>query len=87
MFKKPLHDLKTSGKSHTQNTDPILTSNPAPLKSSERRKLRQRVVDSYQLDLASPGNLDIADVLVPEGILMAKFSTHHDDHGVSDLPR
>ncbi|CAL1697893.1 unnamed protein product [Somion occarium] len=47
MFKKPLADLKTS----------------APLRSSDRRKLKQRVVETYSL---SP---EVGDLLVPEGLL------------------
>jgi translation initiation factor 2D len=61
MFKKPLSNLKTS----------------APLRSSDRRKLRQRVVAAFQL---SP---EEGDNLVPEGILSVKFSTYSDEPGVS----
>ncbi|KAF7331157.1 Eukaryotic translation initiation factor SUI1 family protein [Mycena sanguinolenta] len=59
MFKKPLSTLKTS----------------APLRSSDRRKLKQRVVSSYGI---SPED---GDVLVPEGILSAKFNTHLSESG------
>ncbi|RPD60842.1 eukaryotic translation initiation factor SUI1 family protein [Lentinus tigrinus ALCF2SS1-6] len=61
MFKKPLADLKTS----------------APLRSSDRRKLRQRVLQSY---LALPP--EEGDGLVPDGLQSQKFSTHLDDPGV-----
>ncbi|KAF5359004.1 hypothetical protein D9758_004879 [Tetrapyrgos nigripes] len=63
MFKKPLHNLKTS----------------APLRGSDRRKLKQRVVNSFSL------STEDADILVPEGILSVKFSTHLDDPGVAYL--
>ncbi|KAJ6476284.1 eukaryotic translation initiation factor SUI1 family protein [Mycena sanguinolenta] len=59
MFKKPLSTLKTS----------------APLRSSDRRKLKQRVVSSYGI------SLEDGDVLVPEGILSAKFNTHLSEPG------
>ncbi|KDR74004.1 hypothetical protein GALMADRAFT_250730 [Galerina marginata CBS 339.88] len=61
MFKKPLNNLKTS----------------APLRSSDRRKLKQRVVDLYGL------TSEEGDVLVPDGILSVKFSTHIDEPGVA----
>ncbi|KAJ7041154.1 eukaryotic translation initiation factor SUI1 family protein [Mycena alexandri] len=63
MFKKPLSTLKTS----------------APLRSSDRRKLKQRVISSFEL---SPED---GDVLVPEGILSVKFSTHLNEPGVAYL--
>ncbi|KAF9040071.1 eukaryotic translation initiation factor SUI1 family protein [Panaeolus papilionaceus] len=61
MFKKPLSNIKTS----------------APLRSSDRRKLKQRVVTAYQI---SPED---GDLLVPDGIMSTKFSTHVDEHGVA----
>ncbi|KAF9256200.1 eukaryotic translation initiation factor SUI1 family protein [Marasmius fiardii PR-910] len=63
MFKKPLGNLKTS----------------APLRNSDRKKLKQRVVSSFSIQ-----NED-ADVLVPEGILSVKFSTHLNERGVAYL--
>ncbi|KAH9477154.1 Eukaryotic translation initiation factor 2D [Psilocybe cubensis] len=63
MFKKPLSNLKTS----------------APLRSSDRRKLKQRAITSYSL---TP---EEGDVLVPDGILSVKFSTHVDEPGVAYL--
>ena len=60
MFKKPLGNLKTS----------------APLRSSDRRKLKQRVVAAYNL------TSEDGDLLVPDGIQSVKFSTHLDEHGV-----
>ncbi|KAJ7717576.1 eukaryotic translation initiation factor SUI1 family protein [Mycena metata] len=63
MFKKPLSTLKTS----------------APLRSSDRRKLKQRVISSFGL---SPED---GDVLVPEGILSVKFSTHLNEPGIAYL--
>ncbi|KAF8904712.1 hypothetical protein CPB84DRAFT_1814350 [Gymnopilus junonius] len=63
MFKKPLSNLKTS----------------APLRSSDRRKLKQRVVASYAL---TP---EEGDLLVPDGILSVKFLTHVNEPGVAYL--
>ena len=60
------------------------TLSPAPLKSSERRKLRQKVVEKYSI---TP---EIGDLLVPEGLQSQKFSTHVNEHGVrfnTTLPR
>ncbi|THH17973.1 hypothetical protein EUX98_g9030 [Antrodiella citrinella] len=59
MFKKPLSDLKTS----------------APLRSSDRRKLKQRIIDTHAL---TP---EIGELLVPDGLLAQKFSTHLDEPG------
>ena len=61
MFKKPLANLKSS----------------TPLRSSDRRKLKQRVLAAYSLP-AEDG-----DFLVPDGILTAKFTNHLDLQGVS----
>jgi len=60
MFKKPLSDLKTS----------------APLRSSHRKNLRQRVITTFKL---TPEN---GDNLVPEGVLSIKFSTYNNEPGV-----
>jgi len=60
MFKKPLGNLKTS----------------APLRSSDRRKLKQRIVEVYKL------TLEEGDALVPDGILSVKFITHVESPGV-----
>ncbi|TBU43036.1 eukaryotic translation initiation factor SUI1 family protein [Dichomitus squalens] len=64
MFKKPLAELKTS----------------APLRGSDRRKLRQRVLQSYPNLPPEEG-----DALVPDGLQSQKFSTHLDDPGVAYL--
>ncbi|KAI0742631.1 eukaryotic translation initiation factor SUI1 family protein [Daedaleopsis nitida] len=64
MFKKPVADLKTS----------------APLRSSERRKLKQRVLQSYPTLPPDEG-----DALVPDGLLSQKFSTHLDEPGIAYL--
>ncbi|PPQ69576.1 hypothetical protein CVT24_001376 [Panaeolus cyanescens] len=61
MFKKPLNNIKTS----------------APLRSSDRRKLKQRVMAAYQV------SSEDGDILVPDGIMSTKFSTHIDEHGVA----
>ena len=80
MFKKPLGDAKTSGKS------PIILAYPpathrlgllAPLRSSDRRKLRTRVTERFQL---TP---EITDTLVPDGLLAQKFSAYNGEPGVS----
>ncbi|KAL0571249.1 hypothetical protein V5O48_010719 [Marasmius crinis-equi] len=63
MFKKPLGNLKTS----------------APLRNSDRKKLKQRVVSSFSIEAED------ADPLVPEGILSVKFSTHLNELGVAYL--
>ncbi|KAJ8502998.1 hypothetical protein ONZ45_g11242 [Pleurotus djamor] len=63
MFKKPLSNLKTS----------------APLRSSDRRKLKQRVVQSFAV------TDEIGDLLVPEGILSVKFLTHLKEPGTAYL--
>ncbi|KAI0311462.1 hypothetical protein OF83DRAFT_1295388 [Amylostereum chailletii] len=60
MFKKPLSDTKTS----------------APLRSSDRRKLRQRIMQKFGLEQ------DDGDLVVPEGLLTMKISTHQGDPGV-----
>lgn len=78
MFKKPLADLKTSCEyegSFRFHKD--LISFIAPLRSSDRRKLKQRICQTYSL---SP---EIGETLVPEGLLTQKFSTHLQEHGVS----
>ncbi|KAF8130299.1 hypothetical protein EV363DRAFT_1399469 [Boletus edulis] len=60
MFKKPLSSTKTS----------------APLRSSDRRKLKQRVVQVYGI---SP---ELGDLLVPEGLMSQKVATYTKDPGV-----
>jgi len=60
MFKKSLSTLKTS----------------APLKNSDRRKLKQRVIVSYGI------TNEEGDVLVPDGILSVKFNNHVGEPGV-----
>ncbi|TRM60392.1 hypothetical protein BD626DRAFT_571809 [Schizophyllum amplum] len=63
MFKKPLGNLKTS----------------STLRSSDRRKLKQRVLSTF----GAPA--EDGDLLVPEGIQTIKFSTHTDEPGVAYL--
>ena len=50
----------------------------APLRNSDRRKLKTRVAEQYKL-------LDSAqiDALVPDGLQMARFVTSGGEHGVS----
>ncbi|KAF8491966.1 hypothetical protein JB92DRAFT_2752438 [Gautieria morchelliformis] len=62
-FKKPFHDIKTS----------------APLRSSDRRKLKQRIVQTFSLEA------ETGDTLVPESLLSLKFNTHLDEPGVAYL--
>ncbi|KAJ2971627.1 hypothetical protein NUW54_g12462 [Trametes sanguinea] len=64
MFKKALADLKTS----------------APLRSSDRRKLKQRVLQSFPVLQPEEG-----DLLVPDGVQSQKFSTHLEEPGVAYL--
>ncbi|KAI9068830.1 eukaryotic translation initiation factor SUI1 family protein [Trametes sanguinea] len=64
MFKKALADLKTS----------------APLRSSDRRKLKQRVLQSFPVLQPEEG-----DLLVPDGLQSQKFSTHLEEPGVAYL--
>ncbi|KIJ61221.1 hypothetical protein HYDPIDRAFT_177119 [Hydnomerulius pinastri MD-312] len=60
MFKKPLSKFKTS----------------APLRSSDRRKLKQRVVQAFGV---SPED---GDLLVPDGLMSQKIVTYSDEPGV-----
>ncbi|KAI0077630.1 eukaryotic translation initiation factor SUI1 family protein [Panus rudis PR-1116 ss-1] len=63
MFKKPLSVLKTS----------------APLRSSDRRKLKQRIIDAFSL---TPED---GELLVPDPLLSQKFNNHVDEQGVAYL--
>jgi translation initiation factor 2D len=63
MFKKPLSQLKTS----------------APIRASDRRKFKQRVVSTFS------ANPEDGDLLVPDGILTAKFFTYAKEPGVRPL--
>ena len=49
----------------------------APLRSSDRRKLKQRVLQAYPVLQPEEG-----DLLVPDGLQSQKFSTHLEDPGV-----
>ncbi len=48
----------------------------APLRGSDRRKLRQKVVQAYQI------STEEGDLLVPEGLQSVKFLTHLEEPGV-----
>ncbi|KAG1728967.1 uncharacterized protein EDB91DRAFT_840487 [Suillus paluster] len=63
MFNKPFESLKAS----------------APLRSSDRRKLKQRVIRAFSLDP------DVGEDLVPDGLLSVKFRTHIHERGVAYL--
>ncbi|KAI0084693.1 eukaryotic translation initiation factor SUI1 family protein [Irpex rosettiformis] len=60
MFKKPCANLKTS----------------APLRGSDRRKLKQRVISEFNV------SNEVGDLLMPEGIQSQKFSTHLNEPGL-----
>lgn len=60
MFKKPLSQLKTS----------------APIRASDRRKLKQRIISEFSV------NPEDSDTLIPDGILMAKFFSYTKESGV-----
>ena len=80
MFKKPLGNLKTSGQHSSLGSLYVLTRFAAPLRSSDRRKLRQRVVQDFGVQP------DDGDLLVPEGLQSQKFATHVNELGVRSLP-
>src|ERR1700730_5344409 len=91
MFKKPLSDLKTSGTSPAVQPLTILTDVPAPLRSSDRKKLKARVLHSFRIPVDTPTTAaeggdgdgsDIGAMLVPEGIRSAKMQTYLDEPGV-----
>lgn len=48
----------------------------APLRGSDRRKLKQRIIQAYGI---SP---DLGDLLVPDGLMNQKVATYTDDPGV-----
>lgn len=77
MFKKPFSNLKTSGTAAKMIASwPLLTLFVAPLRSSDRRKLKQRIVQDFGLQ---PND---GDFLVPEGLQSQKFATHVNELGV-----
>lgn len=66
MFKKPLDDLKTS----------------APLRNSDRRKLKQRALHDFGL---SEAQSDLGDLIVPDGLQSVKFTAHNGEPGVCSI--
>ena len=72
MMLKPLVRYMLKDNSYTFSYTDI-----APLRSSDRRKLKQRIVHTFSIEP------DTGDVLVPESLLSLKFSTHLDEPGVS----
>ncbi|KAJ7657881.1 eukaryotic translation initiation factor SUI1 family protein [Mycena polygramma] len=58
---------------------PLNAKTSSPLRSSDRRKLKQRVVASFG---TSPED---GDVLVPDGVLSVKFHTHLNEPGIAYL--
>lgn len=81
MFKKPLSNLKTAGTSiHGPHCTGMACSEndpAAPLRGSDRRKFRQRVIETFNI---APED---GERLVPEGLQSVKFLTHLDEPGVS----
>ncbi|KAF9784781.1 hypothetical protein BJ322DRAFT_1109491 [Thelephora terrestris] len=61
MFKKPLAEFKTS----------------APLRTSDRKKLRLKVIQEFSL---SP---EVGELLIPEGLLSVKYTSHSRIPGVA----
>lgn len=72
MMLKPLVRYMLKDNSYTFSSMDI-----APLRSSDRRKLKQRIIHTFSIEP------DTGDVLVPESLLSLKFSTHLDEPGVS----
>ena len=69
MFKKPPKNWKTS----------------SPLRNSDRKKLKQRIVSAFGLKL-DDSNTEAAEIdILPEGTLSLKFITHLDEPGVAYL--
>lgn len=52
----------------------------APLRTSDRKKLKQRLIHEFSL---SP---EIGELLVPEGLLSVKYTSHSRVPGVCDFP-
>ena len=50
----------------------------APLRTSDRKKLRQRLMQEFSL---SP---EIGELLIPEGLLSVKYTSHSRVPGVRD---
>ncbi|EJD04970.1 uncharacterized protein FOMMEDRAFT_120229 [Fomitiporia mediterranea MF3/22] len=69
MFRKPLADIKTS----------------APLRNSDRKKLKQRVLQDYLDPARVAEEPELGDLLVPDGLLSVKFTTHSGELGVAYL--
>ncbi|GJJ09213.1 hypothetical protein Clacol_003435 [Clathrus columnatus] len=66
------HEPKTVAVSQTQYVNFI-----APIKTSERRKLKQKIVETFSL------SSEDGDLLVPDPILSFKFNTHVKEPGVA----
>ena len=58
---------------------PVFEKILAPLRTSDRKKLRQRVIQEFSL---SP---EIGDLLVPDGLLSVKYTTHSRVPGVCNF--
>ena len=80
MFKKPLADFKTSGTIQSSLSNSWFSEIiPAPLRTSDRKKLRQRVVQEFSL------SSEVGELLVPEGLLSVKYTSHSRVPGVRDF--
>ena len=78
MFKKPLSKIKTSGMySFMYMYHRSAGRSIAPLRTSDRRKLKQRIVQEYGV---SP---ELGDLLVPDGLMSQKIVTYTNIPGVS----
>ena len=61
----------------------------APLKNSDRKKLRQRVLAEFHLEAPNPvddgtATNEVGDLLVPDGLQSVKITTHSGEAGVCD---
>lgn len=58
----------------------------APLRNSDRRKLKQRVLEDFGLSNSQEpehnDGIDVGDLLVPDGLQSVKFTTHAGEIGV-----
>lgn len=61
----------------------------APLRNSDRRKLKQRVLEDFGLSNSQEpeqnDGIDVGDLLVPDGLQSIKFTTHAGEIGVRYL--
>jgi hypothetical protein len=72
-----IQDIRCDPKLRRLNSAPEIIL--APLRTSDRKKLKQRVIEGFSL---SP---EIGDLLVPEGLLSVKYTSHSRVPGVRVL--